>query len=392
MQRRSLSLGSVLAAAFIAVGCHELPTPPEATLSPDAAANAKAGLARGGLATLRSVERQLPGVRSSASIIGEFGPLGSRAINPSDYVCSDESSPVIQVVEAELAKTLAIPSERKRLLDIVSLDGDLIPTYDAIFFETPATPQYFGYNGEFTKAITKTERDIKRFWDIPSSQIQVVAMHGTMLLDQDRLYRTYTELYGLPDAQARAFAKIVAEALAGSTTMNGGNYMYFTFNAVSARGEGFEDKVVMGDGILEAFATIGFGDVAPQAIFAHEFAHQVQYENEYFDDLGEVSAAEETRYGELMADAMAAYYLTHARGATLRQKRVAQFLEVFYQIGDCAFTDPNHHGTPNQRLAAAEFGFRLADEAQKQGHILSAEEFHELFLAYYPTLIAPDAK
>jgi hypothetical protein len=190
---------------------------------------------------------------------------------------------------------------------------------------------------------------------------------------------------------AKEYAKALADSLAASTTLNGGNYAYFTFNAVSARGDGFEDKIVMGDGILEAYAQIGYGDVAPQAIFAHEFAHQIQYENEYFEDLGNVSAPEETRYTELMADAMAAYYLTHKRGGTLNAKRVAQFLQVFYQIGDCQFTNPGHHGTPNQRLAAAQFGFRLADEAQKQGQILSAEAFHDLFLAYYPNIIAPDA-
>ena len=132
------------------------------------------------------------------------------------------------------------------------------------------------------------------------------------------------------------------------------------------------------------------GDVAAQAIFAHEFAHQIQFENEYFEDLGDVSAPEETRYTELMADAMAAYYLTHARGGTLNEKRVKQFLQVFYQLGGCGFTLNSHHGTPNQRMAAAQFGFRLADEAQKQGHILTSEQFHELFVAYYPTLIAPD--
>jgi len=161
---------------------------------------------------------------------------------------------------------------------------------------------------------------------------------------------------------------------------------------VSFRYPELADKIVMGDGILEAYASIGFGDVAPQAIFAHEFAHQIQFENEYFDDLGKVSSAERTRYTELMADAMAAYYLTHKRGGAMNQKRVEQFLEVFYEIGDCAFTSSGHHGTPNQRLAAAEFGFRLAADAQKQGHILTAEEFHTLFQAYYPTLIAPDAR
>lgn len=53
-----------------------------------------------------------------------------------------------------------------------------------------------------------------------------------------------------------------------------------------------------------------------------------------------------------MADAMSASFLTHKRGAAMNRKRVEQFLEVFFQIGDCAFDNPGHHGTPNQRMAA----------------------------------------
>jgi len=33
----------------------------------------------------------------------------------------------------------------------------------------------------------------------------------------------------------------------------------------------------------------------------------------------------------------------------------------------------------------------LADQAQKQGHLLTADEFHAQFVAAYPDLIAPDA-
>ena len=73
----------------------------------------------------------------------------------------------------------------------------------------------------------------------------------------------------------------------------------------------------------------------------------------------------------------------------LNQKRVAQFLQVFFNIGDCAFTDPGHHGTPAQRMRAAQFGFNVADRAQKQGHILPSDEFHDLFVAAYPSFIAP---
>jgi hypothetical protein len=92
-----------------------------------------------------------------------------------------------------------------------------------------------------------------------------------------------------------------------------------------------------------------------------------------------------------MADAMAGYYLTHRRGATMNQKRVEQFLGVFFQVGDCFFDNAGHHGTPNQRMAATHFGFAVADQEQRQGQILTADEFHDLFVAAYPDLIAPDA-
>jgi hypothetical protein len=238
--------------------------------------------------------------------------------------------------------------------------------------------------------MTKTERKVKGFWDIPSEDIQVLGMHGTMLLDTLRTYQTYL-LFGFPDATSRSYARTVRDALLASTTMNGGNYAFWTFNSVSFRYPGVGKKIVMGDGIVEAYAQIGFADIAPQAIFAHEYAHQIQYEKDYFDDLGAVSTPEATRYSELMADAMAGYYLTHARGEALNKFRVQEFLQVFFQIGDCAFDNDGHHGTPNQRMKAAQFGFAVADDYQKQGPILTAQEFHDLFLAYYPTLIAPDA-
>jgi hypothetical protein len=138
---------------------------------------------------------------------------------------------------------------------------------------------------------------------------------------------------------------------------------------------------------------LGFEDVAPQAIYGHEFAHHIQFAHDYFSDPvpGATTIAGRTRYTELMADAMSAYFLTHKRGAAMNRKRVEQFLEVFFQVGDCRFTHPDHHGTPNQRTAAAQFGVDLADGQQKQGHILTSEQFHDLFVAAYADLVAPDA-
>jgi hypothetical protein len=390
MPSSRLVVGSILAAAFVVVGCNDQ------SIIPVTAPSASSSMTPSkGPALQRSSARSLPkrtALSVPSSVISPskvFGDVG-RVINPDDYVCSDES-PVVDFLFAELDNTIA--TELPLFLELYTRSADLIPTYDALYFGSASTPQSFGYNGAFTKVMVKTERDVKRFWDIPSADVQVLAMHGTVLLDTARTARTY-RLLGVPDATAFAWAAAIRAALLQSTTMHGGNYAYWTFNAYSfsTPGHNPSDRIVMGDGILEAYAAIGYGDVAPQAIFAHEFAHQIQFENNYFDDLDpSLSDAEHTRYSELMADAMSAYFLTHARGAALNQKRVEQFLQVFYQIGDCAFTDPGHHGTPNQRLAAARFGFSIADQAQKQGHILTSAEFHALFVAQYPTLIAPDA-
>jgi hypothetical protein len=61
------------------------------------------------------------------------------------------------------------------------------------------------------------------------------------------------------------------------------------------------------------------------------------------------------------------------------------------QGGDCAFFSPGHHGTPNQRMRAAQLGFDVAHQARKQGHILTSEQFHDLFVDAYLHIVAPDA-
>ena len=114
----------------------------------------------------------------------------------------------------------------------------------------------------------------------------------------------------------------------------------------------------------------------------------------YFDELPgadptTVNQAELTRYTELMADALAAYYLTHSRGASMNRKRVEQFLQVFFQIGDCAVHQQRAPRHADPADAGGEFGFDVADQAQKQGHILTSDQFHDLFTAEYTTFVAP---
>ena len=387
--RRHVLLGSCLALALGAAACEDQRTAPTAPAGTGAELNLK-GTTVGGFGLNRSQVRLPASARVSDQ---SFAEAARRAINPDDYVCP----PSTEVVDWFLGEVNEFIDKEPDLFELlyVNLLADLVPTYDALLFLTDDTPQYFGYHGEYTQRMIKTERDVKRFWDIFSDDIQLIGLHGTMLQDESRVAAVYEAVFGVTPAEAAFFASLVRGGVLQSQVLDGGNHPLFSFNAFafSTSDGSIPDKIIMGDGVLAGYEAVGFDDVAPQAVYAHEFAHHIQYENDYFDDPYATAGdpPEQTRYTELMADAFSAYYLTHKRGAAMNRKRVEEFLEVFFQIGDCAFDNPGHHGTPNQRMAAARFGFDVADEAQKQGHILTSEQFHDRFVAAYPGLVAPDA-
>ncbi len=394
--KRKLFLGSCLLFVLATVACQDQRTEPS---SPASTALAELSKRSSPVAHLKQRKGTLR-LPSSAWAADLRVPRATRnVIDPGDHVCDPNPSPVVSIFVNEFVE---FATEEPAIFDLLynQVWADLIPGWEAQFLLTDDSNQSFGYTGEFTHVLLKTERDTKRFWDIPSDDILLLAMKGTMLNDPERVATTYQlpfipPFFGLSEADANFVASLVRQAMLDSEVLDGGNHTLFSFNAFAfgSSDGSIQDRIVMGDGIMEAYRAVGFGDVAPQAIYAHEFAHHIQFENEYFNDPveGATTEAELTRYTELMADAMSAYYLTHKRGATMNRKRVAQFLRVFFEIGDCAFDNPGHHGTPNQRMRAAQFGFDVADQAQKQGHILTSEQFHDLFVAAYGSLIAPDA-
>jgi hypothetical protein len=256
------------------------------------------------------------------------------------------------------------------------------PTYDALLFENSSANQYNGVNGEYTQRVNKTFKDLKRFWNIQSDGIISAGMHGSMLRKRDKVIRIDMILYGDSPSVAAFYADLIISLLHDVPQYRNGDHPIFTFNSFAQSSFYFSSygivpaKIIMGDGIMQAFTGIGYDDVAPQAILAHEYGHQIQFQLGVF---GGISSPEATRRTELMADAYSAYYLSHARGASMQWKRVKQFLQVFFNIGDCQFTSDGHHGTPTQRMAAAEWAYSVANDAQKQGHILTSQEFTALF-------------
>ncbi len=265
------------------------------------------------------------------------------------------------------------------------------PTYDALLFNNTSSGVYFGLNGEYTQQLTKSFKDIRRFWNIQSDNIVFTAMHGNMLTDREKIIRTDMALYGDTREDAEFWADLIIELLGIFPQYRNGDHPIFTFNAFAQSAFNYPPvgnipaKIVMGDGIMEAYRALNYQDVAPQAIMAHEYGHHIQFQLNLFNGSG----PEATRRTELMADAFSAYYLSHARGATMQWKRVQLFLATFFNIGDCAFTNAGHHGTPAQRMAAANWGYKVADNAQKQGHIYTAQYFTQLFEVKLPELVAP---
>jgi hypothetical protein len=311
----------------------------------------------------------------------------TRAIDPGDYECAptDLDTYVGQVLDGLDASDL----------EFLVYSGVLdFPTYDALFFGTQGDSRYA--LREQATDITHVFRDARRFWDIQSADIQLLAMHGSVLTDQARLVRLLTVVYGMSEVGATDFASYVVRTVRSIPELQGGDNPIFTLNAFAFSGAGARglvgatpDKLVVGDGIIDALQAMGIDDVGLQAVLGHEFAHHVQYEKHLFDS--PLTGAEATRRTELMADAMGTYFVTHKRGLALNARRVLEAEQTFYEVGDCQFASDGHHGTPQQRHRASAWGAALARGQQKQGHVLPALAVADRFEQALAGIVAPDA-
>lgn len=278
---------------------------------------------------------------------------------------------------------------------VYSYWGDL-PTYEALYFDNDEGGDYYGVNGEYEFRVENTLRDLKRFWNKHPRDIQAVDFHGDLYDNTRYLTFIIQHLYGYDYVDALDIAEAL-KSYFGQPQFDNYNHPLFSLNAFAFNGNyeyipGFEsilgpiaNKIAMGDGILMGIKAIGFDDVGCEAIMGHEFAHQIQFKMNYFGS----NTPEGTRRTELMADAFSAYYLTHNKGKGMKGNRVAHFFEVFYNIGDCSFGSSGHHGTPNQRRKAAEWGNNLAENTR--GRVLKVEQVYALFEAALPGILAPDA-
>ncbi|GAA1513422.1 hypothetical protein [Kribbella lupini] len=392
--KKSLAASATLLTLALTGGLAATSSPALATAAGTSQARATSGLTPAETKALAAELKTLTAGTSTVAAqlktsldLDGLGGAVDEVIDPSAYSCN-AATPVRTWLNAQSADWT--PEDRDLAAVIRSLDPVL---NDAVLWPQDAGSSY-GVSGEFTRPVTHTFRDLGRFWDIDSTAIRLTPLHGAMLTDRAKLFRVFNVGYGLPASIATAWADEVATAM-NQPKFRFGNHPYFTFNAFAFQGltiPGFgvvPPQIVMGDGVLAGFQALGFADVTAQAVLAHEYGHHVQFQRDLFRTT--LTGPEATRRTELMADAFGAYFLTHARGDALQAKRIQEFNQVFFQLGDCGFTSANHHGTPNQRLRSAAWGYSVAANAANQGHVLPSLTFASLFDQKLPELVAPDA-
>ena len=139
-----------------------------------------------------------------------------------------------------------------------------------------------------------------------------------------------------------------------------------------------------GEGLLAYADYASLEDTMLTVITAHEYGHLVTLSGVV--DVPREFTPEGTRYTELLADAFAAYFAVYIKGATYQTKRVFKTIEALFDFGDCAFSSAGHHGTPNQRAAAATLGDNLAQAAGPEIH--TVQEVLDAFNAAFDNIIA----
>lgn len=397
-----LAVASLTAGATSAHGLGAIPAPAASTqsdtadqaqkaydrivakLPADWQAKQKAFFAKTGIERSPAQEIALAKIQKAA----KARKAGQRAINPDDYECSPTK---LDAYVDSILKDIDPIS-----LFLLQLMGGLdIPTYDALLFGKQNDPQ-FPLPASDAASLKSTFGTSQRFWDVRLDNVKLLGMDGSAFGDVNRVTRVVQVLYGVGPADATDIARDIISIVKGDPGLQNGNNPIFTLNAFAFSAEGetdpaiskVPDKVVYGEGINKALKAAGLGTVGPKAVLSHEMAHHVQYENNSFGS--DAGTPEGTRRTELMADAFATYFGTHKKGLGLNPSQVLKFQDSFYVVGDCSYTSSSHHGTPNQRRAAAAWGaanVAFGDPVK----VIKSKPLENKFNKVLPQLLAPDA-
>lgn len=357
-------------------------------------------------ALVAAAAKSLAQVKAVLADAGVDNEWTSGAIDPGGYECS--TTDFREWARGQIAQ-IDPDSWDWYQNGFLGMSPDLLVQYWALM-KTPTNPHdtALGPDGANTNELARTFTNLQRFWDVDTSNVGLVSLDGKVLgpdASADRQY-VYDGLAKISPLGS-LFLEIGVEGGLSSGELNGfpggvDNPM-FSLNAFAIdpahAGDseemldtlGITRRVAMGQGILQMWNELGLGRVGGRAVLAHEFGHQVQYSDNLFEtDI--TDEAEATRRTELMADAFGTYFTVHKRGESLNKAYTLQDLQTFYNVGDCSFSSPGHHGTPNQRYRSSAWAADLVKSDDNQGHILPSLTVAGSFEKVLPEIVAPDAR
>jgi len=345
-----------------------------------------------------------------------FKELKAQFLSPARK--EDEPCPSTPLDDWFMRELEVIGNETLSLFDDYQV-FDLATYYGVYFRKTSDLDEYFYRDGSRTNEFETLHRDAKAFWDIPSSDIQLLGMHGRQLDDLDVL----TEIYSDLEFESPQDSALFVHSLINTTI--GFDHPLLTFNAFAASPKEYQfdddsiddqdlgkyeellDRIVIGEGILEVFDILGYGETTPGYVYAHEFGHHIQFERDLLGINATLIQSNpfDVREIELMADAFAGYFLAHPKGGNFNTSMVHELLQDAFVIGDCVFNateNTGSHGTPNQRERAVMFGAKKATTFKSTKKVrgskvnpvsskLSSTAFIELFYDALPDIIGPSA-
>lgn len=246
---------------------------------------------------------------------------------------------------------------------------------------------YFGEDGEYDQVAKKRLRELGNFWNL-NREIRLNGQHYASLNNREILTDMIESFDRTVRNRIEAYDKADRLLELNSLSPNIPENPFFALDAFTKS----NGLLVIGDGLLQSLIDVGIdGKVAFSAILAHEYWHQVQFENDlnWNSNGNPPSPAEQSKFSELEADFAASYFLSHKRGATYNWKRIEDYFKLSFNTGDCLTNSNQHHGTPLERSFAAKSGSELAESSRKKGFILPAEEVHAAFLNFYEAEIQP---
>jgi hypothetical protein len=133
----------------------------------------------------------------------------------------------------------------------------------------------------------------------------------------------------------------------------------FAFDGVLPQLPRTKGTVLYGDFLFQSLLQTDPSGTAVMWVMAHDFAHVWLFSTGDMPRLGTEDAPRTSKRVELHADFLAGFYV----GQRQRENPSISLYEtghVIWELGDTNFNDPAHHGTPPERLAAAEAGFKVS--------------------------------